>query len=175
MKVNHCFIVLFLLLVPIFCYAQDVDEAPETIEGANAGLNEKPLSLQQLADDQKFQNGTYFLTMKKYDKAIEAFYEYLEIYYDGSHRSEVYTNLAGIFFERQDYLRAITLYKNLFEEFSNTEDGIRAFFNMGLCYVKMGYNESALNIFNQILKDYPASPFVAQAKVQMDLLKILEK
>lgn len=39
-------------------------------------------SLDALADDLKFQNGIGFLKIKKYDKALETFNEYLEIFYN---------------------------------------------------------------------------------------------
>ena len=180
MKPVRFIIVLLLLTISTFCYAQGFDDDFGAENGDNVAVaaakaeEETPTrTMQQFADDQKYENGIYFLKMKKYDKAIQEFQEYLEIYEDGSHRSEAYANLAGIYVGRQHYLRAITMYKSLFEEYSNTEDGIKAFYNMGVCYVKMGYNDSAQNIFKQIQKDYPTSSYAAQAKVQMDLLKIL--
>jgi TolA-binding protein len=134
--------------------------------------DEKQPSLEQAADDSKFNNGINFMSLKRYDKALEEFIEYLEIYYDGSHRSEVYARIAGIYFDRQNYLKAISFYKGLYEEFSNTEDGIGGYYNMGICYVKMGYNDTAMDVFNYILQEYPASSYAAKAQVQMDLLKI---
>jgi TolA-binding protein len=122
--------------IRILCILAALIMAPAGIHAAD----EKPgdQSLDALADDLKFQNGMSFINLKMYDKAIETFNEYLEIYYNGNHRHEAYRQIAGIYFSRLEYLRAIDNYRALYEEFSNTESGIEAYFNIGICYNKMG-------------------------------------
>ncbi|MBN2159279.1 MAG: tetratricopeptide repeat protein [Spirochaetes bacterium] len=132
-------------------------------------------SLEALADDLKFQNGMSFINLKMYDKAIETFNEYLEIYYNGNHRHEAYRQLAGIYFGRLEYLKAIDNYRALYEEFSNTESGIEAYYNVGICYNKMGNDKKAAEIFNDIIESHPDSSYVQQAKLQLDLMNILEE
>ncbi|MCL1911250.1 MAG: tetratricopeptide repeat protein [Leptospirales bacterium] len=164
-KLSFLFILLFLAKVSV-CFAQEEAAEKDT---------ENQLSLEQVADDQKFGNGMNFMTLKKYDKALEEFLEYLEIYYNGSHRSEVYAKIAGIYFDRQYYLKAINYYKGLYEEFSDTDEGLGGYYNIGVCYVKMGYDKQALEIFSKILQEHPTSQQAAKAQIQMELLEIFKK
>jgi len=164
-KLCFLFILLFLVKVSI-CFAQ---------EGVAGEDSKKQPSLEQVADDQKFNNGINFMSLRKYDKALEEFLEYLEIYYNGTHRGEAYAKIAGIYFDRQHYLKAINYYKGIYEEFSDTEEGLEGYYNIGICYVKMGYNKQALEVFSKILQDSPSSPQAAKAQIQIELIEIFKK
>jgi TolA-binding protein len=131
-------------------------------------------NLDVLADNLKFQNGVEFLKLKMYDKALETFGEYLEIYYNGNHRHEAYKHIAELYFNRLEYRKAVENYRSLYEEFSNTENGVEAYFNIGICFNKMGYEKKATDIFNDILEHHSSSAYAQQARLQLDLLKILE-
>jgi TolA-binding protein len=132
-------------------------------------------SLDALADDLKFQNGVGFIKIKMPEKALETFHEYLEIYYNGTHRPDAYRYIAEIYFNRMEYLKAIDNYRTLYEEFSNTENGIEAYYNIGICYIKMGYENKAAEIFNEIIDRHQDSAYRQQAELQLNLLKILQE
>lgn len=152
-------IILALALLPAVVYAADEAQGPRTLDA--------------LADDAKFQNGLGFIKLKMYDKALETFNEYLEIYYNGNHRNEAYKYIAEIYFNRLEYARAIKYYTALYEEFSNSEPGIEAFFNTGICYMKMGYDKKASEVFNEIIENHRESAYRQQAELQLDMLNIL--
>jgi TolA-binding protein len=164
MKALKLFILLMIILQPAFLSAQDKKDEK---------AKPKEPNLARIADDLKYQNGAQFLALKQHDRAIEVLQEYLEIYSDGIHRHEAYRGLAEIYFSRFNYTRAIEFYKGLYEEYSNTEDGVAAYYWIGICYEKMGYDSSAINVFKQIVTDYPQSTYAQQARMQMDMLKIL--
>lgn len=132
-------------------------------------------TLDVLADDLKFQNGVGFLKIKKYDKALETFNEYLEIYYNGTHRHEVYRHIAEIHFNRMEYLKAVDKYRALYEEYSNTESGIEAYFNIGICHIKMGNEKKATEIFNDIVENHADSAYRQQAELQLSMIDILQE
>jgi len=155
--IRHAAFILFLLL-PAFLFAEE---------------GEAPLNLDKIADDLKFNNGREFLKLKRPDKAVEEFNEYLEIYYNGIHRHEVYKELARIYFQRFDYQRAIDRYRSLYEEYSNSDDGVDAYYHIGICYKKMGYDDEAMKIFKSIVSDHPGSNSAYQSRIQVDLLNIL--
>ena len=134
---------------------------------------EKPVNLDKAADDMKFSNAVQFINLKLYNKALEELQEYLEVFIQGNHRPEAYRQVAEIYFQRFDYQKTVKVYRALFEEFNNTEDGIEAFYNIGLCYKKMGYDKKALEVFTSIVTDYQGSNYVPQAQLQIDLYKIL--
>ena len=132
-----------------------------------------PQSLDALADDVKFQNGLGFMKLKMYDKALETFNEYLEVYNTGNHRNEAYKYIAEIYFNRLEYQKAIKYYNSLYEEFSNSEAGVEAYFNTGICYMKMGYDRKASEVFNEIIENHKDSSYRQQAELQLDMLNIL--
>ncbi len=159
MKFMKKMLIPVILLFAISISAQDKNE----------GLN-----LQRIADDLKYNNGYRFIKLGRYDKALEELNEYLEIFIYGTHRDEAYGNIARIHFIRLDYQKAAEIYRQLFEEFSNSDSGIEGYYNMGVCYQKMGYENRAAVIFRDIVRNYPESTMTGRAKIQVELLKILE-
>ncbi len=135
--------------------------------------SKEPENLEVFADHLKFQNGLEFMKLRMYDKALEAFNEYLEIYYRGNHRHEAHKFIAEIYFGRLEYLKAIRHYRELYEEFSNTESGVEGYFNIGICYNKMGYDKKAAEIFTDIIENHGDSVYARHARLQLDLLDIL--
>ena len=154
-------IIAYIILLSLPLYPAD-----QTNEGQ---------SLDVLADDLKFQNAVGFIKIRMPDKALETFHEYLEIYYNGTHRPEAYRYIAEIYFNRMEYPKAIENYRALYEEFSNTENGIEAYYNIGICYIKMGYDKKAVEIFNEIIDRHQDSAYRQQAELQLNLLKILQE
>jgi tetratricopeptide (TPR) repeat protein len=132
-------------------------------------------TLDVLADNLKFQNGVYLMNLKMYDKALETLQEYLEIYLNGNHRHEAYKLIGDIYFNRLEYEKAIQSYQSLYEEFSGTESGVGAYFDIGLCYHKMGYEKKAAQIFNDIATNHPESMYTKDARLQLDVIKIIEE
>jgi TolA-binding protein len=159
-----------LRIMAVFLAFLFVQSAIFAAEDKAAGEN-----LDVLADNLKFQNGVEFLKLKMNEKALETFGEYLEVFYNGNHRHEAYKRIAEIYFNRLEYLKAIDNYRLLYEEFSNTESGVEAYFNIGICYNKMGYEKKAAEIFTEIVEYHPASAYARQARVQLELLNILEQ
>jgi len=153
-------LIFFIFLFPALILSRDKSE---------------PLNLEKIADDMKFKNGVQFLKLNREGKAIKEFYEYLEIYYNGTHRNEAYKYIAEIYFNQFDYLKAIKIYRELYEEFNNSENGIEAFYKIGICYKKMGYYLNAVKIFKEIINEHPDSTYSYQSRLQLDLLKIINE
>jgi len=123
--------------------------------------------------DIKYQNAVLLYNIKRFDVALREFKEYIEIYLNGNHRKDVYQKIASIYFERFDYIQSIKAYRTLYEEFSSSEEGIGAYYQMGICYRKIGYDKKAIIIFKSIIKDYPNSNYAYLSKIQIDLHDIL--
>ena len=133
------------------------------------------LAQDKISDNLKFKNGVHFIKLGRIEKAKEVFLEYLELFPQGIHRHEAYEQLAEIYFKKFDLQKAIKMYKYLYEEFNNSEDGVRAYFKIGLCYKKMGYNKKAIEIFKTIISEHSQSAYSHQAKMQIDLIDILQE
>jgi len=134
----------------------------------NSGLS----NLKRVADDMKFQNGMEFYKLEKFDRALNEFNEYIEIYFDGVHRNEALKKIAEIHIKFFDYQKAIESYRTLYQEFSSTDEGIDAYFQIGICYKKMGFDAKAEEIFKYIVEEHPNTSAAYNAGIQLDLLKI---
>lgn len=134
----------------------------------NTGL----ANLKKVADDMKFRNGMEFYKLEKFERALTEFNEYIEIYYDGIHRNEALKKIAEIHIRLFDYQKAISAYRMLYQEFSSTEEGMDAYFQIGVCYKKMGFDSKAEFIFKQIIEEHPGTTAAYNSEIQLDLLKI---
>jgi len=164
-----------LILLTLFpLYGQNKGE---TEAAGDAKKQEKtdvePVAAVNLADEMKFRNAMEFIRLERQNRALEELNEYLEIYIQGAHRDEAYRQIARIHCENFDYLKAVKAYGHLYEEYGSTESGIEGYFNMGLCYGKMGYREKARLIFEEIVRDHSELPCAAKAATQLDLVKIV--
>lgn len=161
----HIIVIAAILALPAAVMAQDAKKDKKQAA--------EQLDLDRIADDLKFQNGMQLYTLKQYGKAVEVLNEYLEIFNDGTHRHEAYKLIGDVYFGKYDYQRAIRVYRKLYEEYSTTEDGIAAYYQIGICYTKMGFENKAQEVFQEILEDYPESAFSGQARTQLDLLNLM--
>jgi len=134
--------------------------------------NNGQADLKKVADDMKFQNGMEFYKLERFDRALNEFNEYIEIYYDGIHRNEALRKIAEIHIRNFDYQKAIEAYRTLYQEFSSTDEGIDAYFQIGICYKKMGFDSKAETIFKYIVEEHPGTTAAYNSEIQLDLLKI---
>ncbi len=131
-------------------------------------------SLDAMSDDLKFQNGAQFYRLKLYDKALQEFAEYLEIYHNGAHRGEALMRMGDIHFSRMHYLKSLKYYQAIYEELGGTDIGIEAMYKSGICQKNMGYENKAIEVFKAIAETYGETVFGQQAKTQLDALGILK-
>jgi len=123
----------------------------------------------------KYQNGVEFMKINDYGRALNEFNEYLEIYIHGIHRGNAYRNIAEIYISRFDFQRAIKAYLSIYQEFSFSEEGIDAYFQAGICYKKMGYDQKAAEIFRYIAAEHAGTGAAYNAGIQLELIKIIGK
>ncbi|HOP30564.1 MAG TPA: tetratricopeptide repeat protein [Spirochaetota bacterium] len=151
------FLIMIFLNVSFYTYAEEISGAAD---------------VKKAADDMKFVNALGFYKLEKYDRALNEFYEYLEIYYDGIHRSEALRKIAEIHIKNFNYQKAIEAYSRLYQEFSGTEEGLDAYFQAGICYKKMGFDIKAETIFKYILANHPGTSAAYNSEIQLELLRM---
>lgn len=131
------------------------------------------LNTMQISDNMKFQNGVEFMKINDYNRALNEFNEYLEIYIHGIHRGSAYREIAKIHISNFDFQKAVKAYKSIYQEYSYSDEGIDAYFEAGICYKKMGYSSKASEIFQYIAKEHPGTNAAYNAEIQMELIKII--
>lgn len=128
---------------------------------------------ERFTDNVRFENAEKLYEIKQFDRALQLYGEYIEIFPDGMHRNEVLNRIAEIYFSRYDYQKAIKYYNILREENNNTDTGLTAYYKIGLCMLKMGKNDQANQIFKDIVMNNPSSPVAVKAKLQLDINKMI--
>lgn len=132
-------------------------------------------NLARIADDTRFANAYYFVEMEMPEKAAVLLSEYVEVYQNGIHRKEALLALGDIYYDKFDYQKARDFYMMLFEEYSNTEEGVEAYYRAALCYVKMGMSKKADAIFADILSNFSGYAAAEKARLQRDIESILSE
>jgi TolA-binding protein len=166
-KILVCFCTLLLVSTGVILRAQETDKtASET--GSESS------DLERVSDDVRYENASDLLKLKKKDKALALFGEYLELFPEGAHRKEVLRSIGDIYLERSDYSRAIKYYQQLYEEYGNEDEGIAGFFQTAICYSRMGNTDKAVEIYKGIIERYPSSPYSAKAKNQLDIEEMVK-
>ena len=139
-----------------------------------AGVANESQTLRRANDKKKFENASQFIKLQEYDIALNLLNEYLEIFTSGIYRVDTYNQIAKIYFDRFNYIRAVKTYRLLYEEFSGSNDGMEAYYNTGICYMKMGYLHKSSIIFKSIINEHPDSIFAYKSTVKLDLLDIIQ-
>ncbi len=134
--------------------------------------NSEESGLRKASDRMRFDNALQFYNLKKYEEALKHFNEYLEVYYNGNYRSDAYRYIAEIYLQKFRYLDAIDIYDRMFREFSNDESGVNACYSKGICYLKMGYENQARDVFNYIMSSHPGTKAAVNSEIQIELLKL---
>ncbi|MFW6365940.1 MAG: tetratricopeptide repeat protein [Spirochaetota bacterium] len=152
--------------------------APLLLAGAlcmPGGVRAQNGELSRIADDTRFNNAYYFVTMDMPEKAALYLGEYIEVYQDGIHRKEALMALGDIYYQKFEYERARSYYMMLFEEYPNTEQGVEAYYRSALCFIKMGMPEKADAVFTDIVDNYPQYTAAENARLQRDIESMLDE
>ena len=70
--------------------------------------------------------------------------------------------VAQIFFIKDDYKRAIEEFNNVLN-YNNSNKKLDALYKVGLCYIKLNNNDKAIEIFQEIINNYPKSKYYSKA------------
>ncbi|MBN1499470.1 MAG: tetratricopeptide repeat protein [Spirochaetes bacterium] len=159
-------LIIMIMFSGINIYAQSAAEPELTPQ-------EEARQLERFSDDVRFDNAKRFVELKFYDKALQYLGEYIEVFQNGAHRVEAITYIAEIYFQRFEYMKSLQYYNLLYEENNNNDIGLNAYYNMGLCYSKMGYTAKANEIYNILISEHPASEIALKARLQVDVDSII--
>jgi len=80
---------------------------------------------------------------------------------------------------KQDYEGSLEENQKVLSISENKPPADEALFNMGLIYSHHGYQKrdykKSLTFYKRLIKDFPASPLVEQAKIWIGVLEVIEK
>lgn len=115
--------------------------------------------------------GNIYLRLGQFEEAAKAYQAFLER--GGKERLYRLFAMEGLGYAcegKKDYEKAIDAYKNVISIGEGFQSG-EAYFNMGLCYEKLGKNKEALENYKAFLKVAPKSQMANAALRKISLLE----
>jgi branched-chain amino acid transport system substrate-binding protein len=74
---------------------------------------------------------------------------------------------AGKMFQSKSYKKALAIYNKYLSQFPDGHLADAALIKTGAIFTKLGKNENARNSYKRLIAEYPKSPFVAYARVEI--------
>ncbi len=114
-------------------------------------------------------NCLYFLG--NYDQAIEGFNNYLDKYPNGIYPLQAKIALGDVQEAKGDFENAIKTYREILD-YNQDFILLDAIYNkLGLCYEKINSFEKAKDAYQQIVINFPDSPFLEEAEEKIEFLE----
>jgi tol-pal system protein YbgF len=92
-----------------------------------------------------------------YDLAIRGFKDYLSRYPDSELANKVYYYLADSYFAKKQYQECIKIIDEYLSKYQKDEFAPSMLYKKGMCFVQLGLEKQADEVFELIKKNYPTS------------------
>jgi len=126
--------------------------------------SESAMKLFAKADMLNYQRQTS-ISLLTYDSIISLFPGH-------SLADEVYLRKGDIHFSEKDYSNALICYETITSNFPNETLGDNALFKLASLHEsQLGNSETALELYQKLLTDYPSSIFVAESRKRFRILR----
>ncbi|MGR3311495.1 MAG: tetratricopeptide repeat protein [Candidatus Brocadiales bacterium] len=153
-------------------YERMLESGPEeSTHPSSSGTDdvEETPHLDKLRDDTRFRLALCYYNAKRHPEAAEGFYEILTQTTDPSEQKipeEVLLWLGEYFSdEKNDYEKAITVYKRLFDESPASRWAERCLYRLGEWHGRLGEWKESILSYERMLKDFPKSELAAFARL----------
>lgn len=143
--------------------ATEITEKSDKLNDLSKG---KPSSDKELA----YASAYELFKAGKFDKAREAFYNFLKQYPDTEYSDNAQFRIAECFYFEKKYENAILEYERVAKKYPEGDKVPYALLKQGFAFLKLGDKKSAKLVLQRVIKDYPNTNQAKTAKSQ--LLKI---
>ncbi|MDD3296500.1 MAG: tetratricopeptide repeat protein [Candidatus Omnitrophica bacterium] len=104
-----------------------------------------------------YWRGTIYLDMGELDKAIAEYKKLTDGYPDHPIALSAMRNIAFCLYEKDKFQEAIDMYERILDLAENSSDG-QEYYQIGLCYLNLGYSDKAKEMFMKVISDGGSSP-----------------
>ena len=129
-----------------------------------------PTSLITSSDYDLYQTALKTFDAKSFPKARELFLSVIEKFPDGDYADKSQYWVGECFFAEAAYAQAVAALNKVMEyrESAKADD---AMMKLGLCYLRLGKNDLAVEQFNRLMQRYPGSEYVPRAQKYVSEIK----
>jgi tol-pal system protein YbgF len=114
-----------------------------------------------------YNSAFLLLKKKKYDKAINAFEDFLIKYRKSEYADNAQYWLAESHYAISEYQLALDEFLNLVEDYPNSNKILDAKLKIAYCYKKLGFNKEAKTKLKHIIDSYPNTKVATIAKKEL--------
>ncbi|PJZ83675.1 hypothetical protein CH366_10355 [Leptospira harrisiae] len=137
-------------------------------------------SVSQIFADERNQQGELlykkakeFLEDRNHYQSVESCKSFLLLYPGHSKTREVRKTLSSNYRMTGDVLALAENELKIYKEFPNTEEGLESYLISGKAYVRMGREDKAYQIFQDIIKNTYSSKIAQEAELELTQMEIL--
>lgn len=123
--------------------------------------------------DLLFQKAKEFLEDRNHYQSVETCKSFLILYPGHTKTREVRKTLSANYRMTGDILALAENELKIYKEFPNTEEGLESYLVSGKAYVRMGREDKAYQIFQDIIKNTYSSKIAQEAELELTQMEIL--
>ncbi|TGL48196.1 hypothetical protein EHQ59_15910 [Leptospira kemamanensis] len=120
-----------------------------------------------------FQKAKEFLEDRNHYQSVETCKSFLILYPGHPKTREVRKTLSANYRMTGDILALAENELKIYKEFPNTEEGLESYLISGKAYVRMGREDKAYQIFQDIIKNTYSSKIAQEAELELTQMEIL--
>ncbi|MCG6147432.1 hypothetical protein EHQ96_07595 [Leptospira levettii] len=123
--------------------------------------------------DLLYQKAKEFLEDRNHYQSVETCKSFLILYPGHPKTREVRKTLSANYRMTGDILALAENELKIYKEFPNTEEGLESYLLSGKAYVRMGREDKAYQIFQDIIKNTYSSKIAQEAELELTQMEIL--
>ncbi|WP_208732152.1 tetratricopeptide repeat protein [Leptospira perdikensis] len=123
--------------------------------------------------DLLYQKAKEFLEDRNHWQSVESCKSFLILYPGHSKTREVRKTLSSNYRMTGDILALAENELKIYKEYPNTEEGLESYLISGKAYVRMGREDKAHQIFQDIIKNTYSSKIAQEAELELTQMEIL--
>ncbi|WP_208721795.1 tetratricopeptide repeat protein [Leptospira mtsangambouensis] len=120
-----------------------------------------------------YKKAKEFLEDRNHYQSVETCKSFLLLYPGHSKTREVRKTLSSNYRMTGDVLALAENELKIYKEFPNTEEGLESYLISGKAYVRMGREDKAYQIFQDIIKNTYSSKIAQEAELELTQMEIL--
>jgi TolA-binding protein len=174
---KNCYVTLISLIFSVLILntpAVAQDNSPENSVVNNAANNNKA-SLSEKQEKIYLNLAESLYNDGEYVRALSIYLDFLDLYPDSTYTVRAMETLADLYEKQQRYSEALSVYENLYQRTGpSSNKGIYYYYNQARVLNTMGYVEKASQIYSDIIKISPDSPYAKKAQINNKLNSLFD-
>ncbi len=136
-----------------------------TVAKKPATTSKTPAPAKKVSTEQAlYDAGLKSFNDKQYDKAVNAFTDFIKNYPKNSQVANAYYWQGESYYQLKNYAAAAMAYENVISKHSKSNRAPTAYLKQGMCFAALNRKDAAKERYNQLIAKYPKASEATRAK-----------